>query len=45
MNAFKYGALLMVVWHTGLIVGYLSLPDWTVFVTASHSRRITVDVT
>lgn len=45
MNAFKYGALLMAVWHMVLIVGYLSLPDWIVFVTASHSRRITVDAT
>ena len=35
----------MAVWHMVLIVGYLSLPDWIVFVTASHSRRITVDAT
>ena len=37
--------LVLAVWHMVLIVGYLSLPDWIVFVTASHSRRITVDAT
>lgn len=44
MNAFKYGARLTVVLHTGLIVGCLYLPVWTLSVTVSRSRRTIPDV-
>mgnify|MGYP002223946308 CR=1 FL=1 len=45
MNAFKFGALLTVVWHTDLTVGYLCLPVWILSATALPSRRTTPDVT
>lgn len=44
MNAFKYGALLTVVWHTDSIVGFLFSLVWILSATVSHSRKITQDV-
>lgn len=43
MNAFKYGALLTVVWHTVWTVGSASSQVLTVSATALHSPRTTVD--
>lgn len=43
MNAFKYGALLTVVWHTVWTVGSASSQVSTVSATALHSPKTTVD--
>lgn len=41
MNAFKYGALLTVVWLMVWTVGYLCLPAWILSVTVSRFRKTT----